>query len=77
MVEALNRHYGLTMEAVHYRGEALMWQDVASGAVQGGTGSIAAAASVLQSGSGRPIAVPTDDARRRSCRTWRPSTSRA
>jgi tripartite-type tricarboxylate transporter receptor subunit TctC len=59
VVEALNRHYGLKMEAVHYRGEALMWQDVASGAVQGGSGSIAAAASVLQSGSGRPIAVPS------------------
>jgi tripartite-type tricarboxylate transporter receptor subunit TctC len=59
VVEALNRHYGLSMEAVHYRGEALMWQDVASGAVQGGSGSIAAAASVLQSGSGRPIAVPS------------------
>jgi tripartite-type tricarboxylate transporter receptor subunit TctC len=59
VVEALNRHYGLSIEAVHYRGEALMWQDVASGAVQGGTGSIAAAASVLQSGSGRPIAVPS------------------
>ena len=58
-VEALNRHYKLTMEPVHYRGEALMWQDVASGAVQGGSGSYAAASSVLQSGSGRPIAVPT------------------
>ena len=59
VVEALNRHYGLAMEAVHYRGEALMWQDVASGAVQGGSGSVAAAASVLQSGNGRPIAVLT------------------
>lgn len=58
-VEALNRHYGLAIEAVHYRGEALMWQDVASGAVQGGTGSLASAASVLQSGNGRPIAVPS------------------
>jgi tripartite-type tricarboxylate transporter receptor subunit TctC len=47
------------MEAVHYRGEALMWQDVASGAIQGGSGSIAGAASVLQTGIGRPIAVPT------------------
>ena len=59
VVETINRHYGLAIEAVHYRGEALMWQDVASGAVQGGTGSIAGAASVLQSGSGRPIAVPS------------------
>src|SRR5262249_27940315 len=57
--EAINRHYGLKMEAVHYRGEALMWQDVASGALQGGSGSIAGAASVLQTGAGRPIAVPS------------------
>ena len=59
VVEALNRHYGLAMEAVHYRGEGLMWQDVASGAVQGASGSIFSAASVLQTGVGRPIAVPT------------------
>jgi tripartite-type tricarboxylate transporter receptor subunit TctC len=58
-VEALNRHYGLAMQAVHYRGEALMWQDVASGSVQGGSGSYAAASSVLQSGNGRAIAVPS------------------
>jgi tripartite-type tricarboxylate transporter receptor subunit TctC len=59
VVETLNRHYDLKIEAVHYRGEALMWQDVASGAIQGGSGSIAGAASVLQTGSGRPIAVPS------------------
>jgi tripartite-type tricarboxylate transporter receptor subunit TctC len=58
-VEALNRHYGLAMQAVHYRGEALMWQDVASGSVQGGSGSYAAASSVLQTGAGRAIAVPS------------------
>jgi tripartite-type tricarboxylate transporter receptor subunit TctC len=57
--EAMNRAWNLRMEAVHYRGEALMWQDVASGAVQGGSGSYAAASSVLQQGKGRPIAVPT------------------
>jgi len=59
VAETLNRHYGLTMEAVHYRGEALMWQDVASGAVQGASGSYATASPVLQSGAGRAIAVPT------------------
>jgi tripartite-type tricarboxylate transporter receptor subunit TctC len=59
VAETLNRHFGLKMEAVHYRGEALMWQDVASGAVQGASGSYASASSILQSGSGRPIAVPT------------------
>jgi tripartite-type tricarboxylate transporter receptor subunit TctC len=59
VVETLNRLYGLSMEAVHYRGEALMWQDVASGSIQGGSGSYAAASSVLQGGTGRPIAVPS------------------
>jgi len=59
VVETLNRLYGLGMEAVHYRGEALMWQDVASGSIQGGSGSYAAASSVLQGGTGRPIAVPS------------------
>jgi tripartite-type tricarboxylate transporter receptor subunit TctC len=58
-VAALNRHFGLNMEAVHYRGEGPMWVDVGSGAVQGGSGSVAAAASVLQTGNGRAIAVPT------------------
>ena len=59
VVVTLNNRYDLKIEAVHYRGEALMWQDVASGAIQGGSGSIAGAASVLQTGSGRPIAVPS------------------
>jgi tripartite-type tricarboxylate transporter receptor subunit TctC len=59
VAETLNRHFGLKMEAVHYRGEALMWQDVASNAIQGGSGSIAGASSVLQTGIGRPIAVPS------------------
>lgn len=58
-VEELNKHFGLKMEAVHYRGEAPMWQDLAAGVIQGGSGSYAAAAGVLQSGIGRPIAVPT------------------
>lgn len=58
VVAELNKFYGLSMEAVHYRGEAPMWQDVASGAVQAGSGSYAAAGGVLQSGSGRAIAVP-------------------
>jgi tripartite-type tricarboxylate transporter receptor subunit TctC len=59
VAETLNRHFDLKMEAVHYRGEALMWQDVASNAIQSGSGSIAGASSVLQTGTGRPIAVPS------------------
>lgn len=58
-IAELNKFYGLNIEAVHYRGEAPMWQDVAAGAIHGGSGSYAAAAGVLQSGAGRPIAVPT------------------
>lgn len=58
-VAELNKFFDLKMEAVHYRGEAPMWQDVASGAIHGGSGSYAAAAGVLQSNSGRAIAVPT------------------
>ena len=58
-VEALNRHFKLQMEAVHYRGEALMWVDVGSGSLTGGSGSYAAASNVLQTGNGRTIAVPT------------------
>ena len=54
----LNKFYGLQMEAVHYRGEAPMWQDLMAGAIQGGSGSVAAANAVLQAGVGVPIAVP-------------------
>ena len=57
-VAELNKHFGLQMEAVHYRGEAPMWQDLAAGVIQAASGSYAAASNVLQSGAGRPIAVP-------------------
>ncbi len=57
-VAELNKFYGLQMEAVHYRGEAPMWQDLMAGAIQGGSGSVAAANAVLQAGVGVPIAVP-------------------
>ncbi len=58
-VETLNRRYGLSMQAVHYRGEGPMWPDVASGTIHAGSGSYAAASPVLQAGNGRAIAVPT------------------
>jgi tripartite-type tricarboxylate transporter receptor subunit TctC len=57
-VAELNKHFGLQMEAIHYRGEAPMWQDLAAGVIQGANGSYAAASNVLQSGAGRAIAVP-------------------
>lgn len=59
-VAELNKHFGLNMEAVHYRGEAPMWTDVAGGSIQAGSGSWAAARGVLESGKGRAIAVSLD-----------------
>jgi tripartite-type tricarboxylate transporter receptor subunit TctC len=56
---SLNKHYGLNMEAVHYRGEALMWQDMASGAVQTASGSYATMLPFVQSGAVKVVAVPT------------------
>jgi tripartite-type tricarboxylate transporter receptor subunit TctC len=51
VAETLNKHYGFKMEAVHYRGEALMWQDVASGNVQTASGSYASQLPFLQQGA--------------------------
>ena len=56
-IAELNKHFGLQMEAVHYRGEAPMWQDLAAGVLQAATASYAGAANVLQSGAGKAIAV--------------------
>ena len=57
-VVELNRHFGLQMQAVHYRGEGLLWQNLAAGVLQGGIGSYTGASSVLQAGVGTAIAVP-------------------
>jgi tripartite-type tricarboxylate transporter receptor subunit TctC len=59
-IAELNKHFGLNMEAVHYRGEAPMWTDVAGGSIQAASGSWAAAQGVLQTGKGRAIAVSLD-----------------
>ena len=59
VAETLNRSHGFKMEAVHYRGEGVMWQDVASGNVQTATGSYASQLPFLQQGTVRVIAVPT------------------
>ena len=56
-IAELNKHFGLQMEAVHYRGEAPMWQDLTAGVIQAATGSYPAASNVLQSGAGKAIAV--------------------
>ncbi len=56
-VAEMNKQYGLKMEAVHYRGEAPMWTDLAGGFIDGAHGSYSAALSVLQSGRGKAVAV--------------------
>ncbi|MEH2475890.1 tripartite-type tricarboxylate transporter receptor subunit TctC [Nitrobacteraceae bacterium AZCC 2161] len=57
VIVELNKQYGLKMEAVHYRGEAPMWSDLAGGSIDAGIGSYAAALPVLQTGKARAVAV--------------------
>jgi tripartite-type tricarboxylate transporter receptor subunit TctC len=59
VVAELNKQYGLQMKAVHYRGEAPMWQDLAAGVLQAAMGSYANAVNALESGAGKAIAVQT------------------
>ena len=47
----LNKHFGLNMRVVHYRGELLMWHDLLAGTVHAACGSYAGGgAAVLESG---------------------------
>lgn len=57
VIVELNKQYGLKMEAVHYRGEAPMWQDLAGQSIDAGIGSYAAALPILQTGKARAVAV--------------------
>lgn len=56
-ITELNKQYGLKMEAVHYRGEAPMFADLAGGSLDAGVGSYGAGLAVTQSGRGKVIAV--------------------
>lgn len=59
VAQQLNKLYGTQVEAVHYKGEAPMWADLASGQIDSALGSIAAMLPHTASGRVRPIAVPT------------------
>ena len=59
VAQQLNKLYGTQIEPVHYKGEAPMWADLASGQIHAAAGSIAAMLPHLQSGRARPVAVPT------------------
>lgn len=54
----LNKLWGTSMEIVHYRGEAPMWQDMLAGSLQVAMGSYQAMNPHVQSGAVRPIAMP-------------------
>lgn len=56
-INELNRQYGLTIEPIHYRGEAPMWTGLAEGTLDVAMGSYTAAQSVLQSNRGVAFAV--------------------
>ncbi|UGY17733.1 tripartite tricarboxylate transporter substrate binding protein [Bradyrhizobium septentrionale] len=56
-INELNKQYGLTIEPIHYRGEAPMWTGLAEGTLDVAMGSYTAAQSVLQSGRGTVFAV--------------------
>lgn len=55
----MNKLYGTRIEAVHYKGEAPMWVDLASGQINSAIGSIPSMSPYLQPPRIRPIAVPT------------------
>lgn len=56
-VYELNKQYGLAIEAIHYRGEALMWTSLMEGTLDAAMGSYTAAQPVLQSDRGVVFAV--------------------
>jgi tripartite-type tricarboxylate transporter receptor subunit TctC len=52
----LNQQFGLSIEPIHYRGEAPMWSDFMAGSTDIGVGSTAPTLPVLQAGRGKLIA---------------------
>jgi tripartite-type tricarboxylate transporter receptor subunit TctC len=56
-INELNKQYGLSMEPIHYRGEAPMWTGLLEGTLDVAMGSYTAAQPVLQSNRGVVFAV--------------------
>src|SRR3954471_4534502 len=57
LIETMAKQYGIRFQVIQYRGEAPMWTDVAGQTLDGAAGSYAAAAPVIQAGTGTLIAV--------------------
>ena len=61
----LNDTFGISMEPVHYRGEAPMWADLSAGVTQAACSTLQGASAAIQAGNARPVAVPTKTRSRR------------
>jgi tripartite-type tricarboxylate transporter receptor subunit TctC len=59
MAQQLGKKYGISVDAVPYKGEAPMWHDLAGGQINCALGSALALTPHLQSGKLRAIAVST------------------
>lgn len=57
LIETIAKQYGIQFQVIQYRGEAPMWTDLAGQTLDGAAGSYAAAAPVIQAGTGTLIAV--------------------
>ena len=57
VADTINRNSGTKIESIHYKGEAPMWVDVASGQVQVAIGSFQAYNTVASKGLVRPLGV--------------------
>lgn len=57
LIETMAKQYGIKVQVIQYRGEAPMWNDIAGQTLDGAAGSYAAAAPVIQAGTGNLIGV--------------------
>ncbi|MBR1272480.1 tripartite tricarboxylate transporter substrate binding protein [Bradyrhizobium sp. AUGA SZCCT0222] len=57
LIATMAKQYGIQFQVVQYRGEAPMWNDIAGQTLDGAAGSHAAAAPVIQAGTGNLIGV--------------------
>src|SRR4051795_154923 len=57
LIETIGKQYGIKFQVIQYRGEAPMWNDIAGQTLDGAAGSYAAAAPVIQAGTGNLIGV--------------------
>ena len=57
LIETIAKQYGIKFQVIQHRGEAPMWNDIAGQTLDGASGSYAAAAPVIQAGTGNLIGV--------------------